>query len=117
MNRRLPPFGRGLAAMVEAGQRPQLFGGAIVAALDWNIAEAWPRFVLPPADEPDSFRLDFCQGLDVLILFRPGHDAAHVNRARDALRAASSEIRKVNVVRKGQSPRRLRSNSLERLSV
>ena len=92
MNARLPPFGRGLAAMVDAGQRPQLFGGAIVAALDWDIAETWPRFVLPLADEPNAFRLDFCRGLDVLILYRPGHDAAHVNRARDAIRAAGAAI-------------------------
>src|SRR5437899_9176995 len=92
MNARLPPFGRGLASMVEAGQRPQLFGGAIVAALDWDVAAKWPRFVLPLADEPGTFRLDFCRGLDVLILFPPGHDAAHVNRARDAIRTAGATI-------------------------
>ena len=92
MNSRLPPFGRALAAMVVAGQRPQLFGGAIVAALDWDIGETWPRFVLPVADDPCEFRLDFCNGLDVLILFRPGHDAAHVNRACDAIRAAGASI-------------------------
>ena len=78
--------------MVAAGQRPQLFGGAIVAALDWDIGKAWPRFVLPPSDEPHAFRLDFCRGLDVLILFRPGHDAAHVNRAREAIREAGAGI-------------------------
>ena len=92
MNLRHPPFGRGLAAMVDAGQRPQLFGGAIVAALGWDIAPTWPRFVLPLEDEPSGFRLDFCRGLDVLILYRPGHDAAHVNRARDAIREAGAAI-------------------------
>jgi hypothetical protein len=92
MNARLPPFGRGLAAMVDAGQRPKLLGGAIVAALDWDVATTWPRFVLPLEDEPSEFRLDFCRGLDVLILFRPGHDAAHVNRARDAIREAGAGI-------------------------
>ena len=89
---KLPPHARALVAMVAAGQRPQIFGGAIVAALDWGVAERWPRFVLPLPDDPHSFRLDFCRGLDVLILYRPGHDAAHVNAARDAIRTAGACI-------------------------
>ena len=89
---KLPPYGRAIVSMVEAGQRPQIFSGAIVAALDWNIAKSWPRFVLPPADDPHSFRLDFCRGLDVLVLYRPGHDAVHVNRARDAIVAAGARV-------------------------
>ena len=36
--------------------------GAIVAALNWDVAECWPRFVLPPTDDPRTFRLDFCRG-------------------------------------------------------
>ena len=89
---RLPPHGRVIASMVEAGQRPQIFGGAIVAALDWDIAKLWPRFVLPLTDDPQSFRLDFCRGLDVLLLYRRGHDAAHVNRARDAIVEAGANV-------------------------
>jgi len=81
-----------IARMVEAGQRPEIFGGAIVAALDWEIAECWPRFVLPATDDPNSFRLDFCQGLDVLVLCRSGHDAAHVHRARAAIAAAGANV-------------------------
>ena len=48
--------------------------------------------MLPLADEPDSFRLDFCRGLDVMVMYRPGHDAAHVNSAKDAIRAAGAAI-------------------------
>jgi hypothetical protein len=81
-----------LSDMIGMGQRPQIFGGAIVAALEWNIGERWPRFVLPPTDDPYSFRLDFCQGIDVLLFYRPGHDAAHVNRARDAIAGAGANI-------------------------
>ena len=88
----LPPFGRSLADMVAAGQRPQIFNGAIVAALAWDVAEGWPRFVLPATDDPHSFRLDFCRGLDVLVLYRLGHDAAHVHRALDAIAAAGASI-------------------------
>ena len=89
---RLPPYGRALADMISMGQRPQIFGGSIVAALEWSIGKRWPRFVLPLADDPYSFRLDFVQGLDVLLLYPPGHDAAHVNRARDAIVAAGANV-------------------------
>ena len=89
---RLPPYGTTVAAMVASGQRPLAFGGAIVAALNWDVAELWPRFVLPLSDDPRSFRLDFCCGLDVLVLYRQGHDAAHVNRARDAILKAGAHI-------------------------
>src|SRR4030095_13990591 len=89
---RLPPYGLAIARMVASGQRPLIFGGAIVAALNWDVAELWPRFVLPPCDDPRSFRLDFCRGLDVLMLYRPGHDAAHVKRSRNAVLEAGAHI-------------------------
>ena len=57
---RLPPFGRTIANMVDAWQRPQN-RGPMFAALNWDVAEFWPRFVLPPSDDPRSFRLDFCR--------------------------------------------------------
>lgn len=89
---RLPPYGRALADMVGAGRRPQIFGGAIVAALDWDVAKAWPRFVLPATDDPRSFRLDFCRGLDVLVFYRPEHDAAIYARDGDLTSAQRATL-------------------------
>ncbi len=76
--------------MLDRHERPRIFGGAIVAALGWEIAQAWPRVVI--ADDPSSYWLDFARGLDWLVLARIGHPQLHVAAVVSALRAAGARI-------------------------
>jgi hypothetical protein len=76
--------------MLDRRERPSILGGAIVAALAWEIAQAWPRVVI--ADDPSSYRLDFARGLDWLVLARIGHPQSHVAAVVKALRAAGAHI-------------------------
>lgn len=88
--RPLPPYGRVIVAMLDRRERPHIFGGAIVAALAWEIAQAWPRVVI--ADDPADYRLDFARGLDWLVLARIGHPQSHVAAVVQALREAGARI-------------------------
>ena len=88
--RPLPPYGRAVVAMLDRHQRPRILGGAIVAALDWEIAEAWPRVVIP--DDPASYRLDFARGLDWLVLARIGHPQSHIAAVVQALRDDGASV-------------------------
>lgn len=86
----LPPYGRAIVAMLERRERPEIFGGAIVAALAWDIGETWPRIVIP--DEPHQYRLAFARGLDWLVLSRAGHPAYHVAAVVEALQMAGAHV-------------------------
>ncbi|MHB8493712.1 MAG: hypothetical protein ACYC7G_11170 [Rudaea sp.] len=76
--------------MLNRHERPRIFGGAIVAALEWDTAQSWPRVVI--ADDPSSYRLDFARGLDWLVLARIGHPQSHVAAVVQALRDAGAHI-------------------------
>lgn len=86
----LPPFARSIVEILSAGQRPLIFGGAIIAACAWDIARAWPRIVIP--DDPLRYRLDFARGLDFLVLAREGHSQEHFHAVVAALRDAGAHI-------------------------
>lgn len=88
----LPPYGRAISDMVAAGTRPEAFGGGVVAALDWDVAKLWPRFVLPLGEGPATYSLAFCRGLDILMLYRAGHPYRHVAAAKAALENAGAHI-------------------------
>jgi hypothetical protein len=76
--------------MVELGERPVIFGGAIVAACSWDLAATWPRIVVP--DNPSGYRFDFARGLDWLVLARHKHDVAHIAAVVHALRTAGARV-------------------------
>jgi hypothetical protein len=89
MTAQLPPFGRAIVAMLQRGERPAILGGAIVAALDWDIAPHWPRIVIP--DDPGRYRFDFARGLDWLVLSRPD-DSYRAAEVAKALRDAGANV-------------------------
>jgi len=76
--------------MLERHARPRILGGAIIAALSWDIAPSWPRVVI--ADDPSGYRLDFARGLDWLVIARTGHPQSHVAAVVQALREAGAHI-------------------------
>jgi hypothetical protein len=76
--------------MLERHERSRILGGALVAALAWDIAERWPRIVI--VDDPERYRLDFARGLDWLVVARAGHPQAHVTAVAAALRNAGTRI-------------------------
>jgi hypothetical protein len=76
--------------MLDQGQRPAILGGALVAALAWDIAPHWPRIVIP--DDPAQYWLDFARGLDWLVLSRVGHPYKHVAAVTEALRDAGANV-------------------------
>jgi hypothetical protein len=76
--------------MLDRHERPAILGGSLVAALDWDIAPAWPRVVIP--DDPDQYRLDFARGLDWVVLSRRGHSYRHVAAVVQALRDAGANV-------------------------
>lgn len=86
----LPPYGRSIVAMIQAGQRPRVPAGSIVAACDWDVARSWPRVVI--ADDPAAFDLSFAAGLDFLVLARQRHSYRHLNAVRQALLDAGANI-------------------------
>jgi hypothetical protein len=86
----LPPYGRAIVEMANAGLRPRLPSGTVVAACDWDIARHWPRIVLP--GDPTAFDLSFAAGLDFLVLARLGHPQEHVQAVVRELLAAGANI-------------------------
>ena len=89
-SRPLPPYGRAIVAMLDRHECPDILGGAIVAALEWDIGRHWPRVVI--AGDPAGYRLDFAAGLDWFVLARVGHDGSHVAAVVRALRSAGARI-------------------------
>jgi len=47
---------------------------------------------LPLGDDPASFNLAFCRGLDILMLYRAGHPFSHVTAARAAIESAGANL-------------------------
>src|SRR5579864_3387839 len=86
--RPLPPYGREIVEMLRRKLRPAIPDGTIVVSLDWRLGTGWGRIVLPVNVDPGTFNLDFLAGLDVLVVYRPGHPADHVAAALDAVNAA-----------------------------
>jgi hypothetical protein len=86
--RPLPAYGRAIVAMLQRGERPAILGGALVAALDWDIAPHWPRIVVP--DDPAGYRFDFARGVDWLVVGRAEHQ--HLHDVARALREAGAHV-------------------------
>jgi hypothetical protein len=93
----LPPFGAAVRNMIARHERPVLFGGAFIVALEWTLGARWyvaglvlesPRIVIPKTEDPAAFELSYLRGCDVLVLHRPSHPRAHVVATVEALRAA-----------------------------
>ena len=78
--------------MLNQGRRTILFGGSLVCSLDWQLGQAWPRFVLPPEEPIDRFELGFVAGVDVLVLHRPEADQARIADAVRALEHAGARL-------------------------
>jgi hypothetical protein len=79
-------------AMVRRKLRPVHLGGAFVCSLDWSLARCWARFVIPPGADPCEFDLRFVRGLDILIMYRPGHNEQHVSAVVEALTANGARV-------------------------
>ena len=62
--KKLPPFGKTLMAQRMAGQSPN----AVYISLDWSMAKAFPRIVIPSDLAADELDLRFLAGLDVCIV-------------------------------------------------
>lgn len=90
--KRLPPYARPIVDMLRRRLRPVAFGGAIVVALAWDLGAAWPRIVLPPDVDPHDFDLAFLRGLDLLVIHRPGHSAAHLAATLTAIKAVRPHV-------------------------
>jgi hypothetical protein len=84
-HKRLPPYGRQLMAIREAGKVPIKM---VVACFDWNQARAYPRIIILPAAAPESLDLRFLAGIPVEIVYK-NEDAHRVD-------ALVQEIMQVN---------------------
>jgi hypothetical protein len=91
-HRPLPPYGRDILEMLRLKLRPAMPDGTVVVSLDWHLGTGWGRIVLPGNVDPWTYNLDFLAGLDVLVVYRPGHPAEHVAAALEAVRAAHPHV-------------------------
>ena len=70
--KRLPPFGKQLMAIREAGQVPSK---TVMVCFDWTLARAYPRIIIPALANPVEFDFRFLAGLFVQINY--GNQDAH----------------------------------------
>lgn len=83
--KRLPPYGKQLMTIREAGKAPAKM---VIVAFDWDLARAYPRIIIPNDLTPAEIEFRFLAGLPVQITYR-GKDAHRVD-------AVAQEIIKVN---------------------
>lgn len=83
--KRLPPYGKQLMAIRQAGKAPVRM---VIVAFDWDLARAYPRIIIPNDLTPAEIEFRFLAGLPVQITYR-GKDAHRVD-------AVAQEIVKVN---------------------
>ena len=94
--KRLPPYGRELMQMREAGLVPA--NETIVVGLDtWNYGRAFARCVIPPDLEPADCNLAFVAGLDVIVVYEPARTMPERRAAlvRELLRMNPTTLRTV----------------------
>jgi hypothetical protein len=83
--KRLPPYGKQLMSIREAGKAPSRM---VIVAFDWDLGKAYPRIIIPNDLLPAEIEFRFLAGLPVQIPYR-GKDAHRVD-------AVVQEIAKVN---------------------
>ena len=83
--KRLPPYGKQLMAIREAGKVP---AKTVVVSFDWDLARAYPRIIIPADVTPAEIEFRFLAGLPVQITYR-NKDAHRVDEV-------AQEIAKVN---------------------
>lgn len=83
--KRLPPYGKQLMSIREAGKAPSRM---VIVAFDWDLAHAYPRIIIPDDLTPAEIEFRFLAGLSVQITYR-GKDAPRVD-------AIAQEIAQVN---------------------
>lgn len=66
-NRRLPPFGKQFLAIREAGKVP---AKTVMVSFDWDLAQAYPRIIIPNDLSPAEIEFKFLAGLPVQIIYR-----------------------------------------------
>ena len=83
--KRLPPYGKQLMTIREAGKAPARM---VIVAFDWDLGKAYPRIIIPDNPTPAEIEFRFLAGLPVQIPYR-NKDAHRVD-------ALIQEIAKVN---------------------
>lgn len=83
--KRLPPYGKQLMAIRQAGKAPARI---VIVAFDWDLAHAYPRIIIPDDLTPAEIEFRFLAGLSVQITYR-SKDAPRVD-------AVAQEVAKVN---------------------
>jgi hypothetical protein len=83
--KRLPPYGKSLLAIRQAGKVPSK---TVMVNFDWDLAQAYPRIVIPDDAIPAEIEFKFLAGLPVQIIYR-SKDAHRVD-------AVVQEIMRVN---------------------
>ena len=84
-SKRLPPYGKQFLAMREAGKAP---AKTVIVSFDWDLAQAYPRIIIPNDVSPAEIEFKFLAGLPVQIIYR-SKDAHRVD-------ALVQEILRVN---------------------
>lgn len=70
--KRLPPYGKQLMAIREAGKVPVR---KVIVSFDWNLGRAYPRIIIPVDANPAELDFRFLAGLPVEIIY--GSQDAH----------------------------------------
>jgi hypothetical protein len=83
--KRLPPYGKQLMTIREAGKAPARM---VIVAFDWDLGKAYPRIIIPNDLTPAEIEFRFLAGLPVQITYR-NKDAHRVD-------AVAQEVAKVN---------------------
>jgi hypothetical protein len=65
--KRLPPYGKQLMAIREAGQVPSK---TVMVCFDWTVARAYPRIIIPADANPADLKFSFLAGIPVQIVYR-----------------------------------------------
>jgi hypothetical protein len=101
--RRLPAYGRQLAAALDAGLRPRTGGGTIIVTTDWNYARAFSpgRVVCPPSDSPDEFEFTFLNGCEVIVLAHE-RDELHGEALLARIKDAGAKAATLSIVREAE---------------
>lgn len=64
--KRLPPYGKQLLAIRQAGKVPSK---RVMVSFDWNLARAYPRIIIPADTSPVELEFEFLAGLSVQIIY------------------------------------------------
>ncbi|PTR16972.1 hypothetical protein C8R31_101125 [Nitrosospira sp. Nsp2] len=84
-SKRLPPYGKQFMSIRESGKVPSK---TVMVSFDWDLAQAYPRIIIPAGANPAEIEFKFLAGLPVQIIYR-NKDAHRVD-------ALVQEIMRVN---------------------